>query len=132
MAYDKKKMKCPYCSRELSINGMTQHVRFNHPNEVEDFKKNRKAYIDKNTLSNDAPEPEVPTPVEAETVESKVEVEDAPAESFPEPEEEEEEFFRIRKIDPEPEKPKSKPRRKRGKKEQPAKEGRRGLRIFRH
>ena len=108
MAYDKKKAKCPYCGTEMSINGMTQHVRFKHPSKYEDFKKNKASYIEKGKVDEDAPEKEIPEPVEPEEpAKTDLEVEDAEAESFQEPEQ-----FRIRQVKKGKGKPKPKTRTK--------------------
>ena len=99
MAYEKPKMKCPFCGQEISVNGMSQHVRFKHPEKTEDFKKNRERYVAEYTITADEPEPE-PTP-EPEPVEEPVAVEVEPEtedEKFLDGGEPEEEYFRIRQV----------------------------------
>lgn len=125
MAYDKAKMKCPYCGTEMSINGMTQHVRFKHPEKYEDFKSNKAAYVDKGKVADDAPEPEVQEPVEPEEP-AAVSVEADADEPF---QEDEPEFFQIRQVkkdepEPKPDKPKRK-QRKSTKKQEPKPETKR-------
>ena len=107
--YAKPKMQCPFCGQELAVPGMTQHVRFKHPEKVEDFNKNRERYIAEYTVKDDKPEPEeIPEPVEPEEpAKTDLEVEDAEAESFQEPEQ-----FRIRQVKKGKGKPKPKTRTK--------------------
>ena len=133
MAYDKTKMKCPFCGTEISINGMTQHVRFKHPEKFDDFKKNKAAYVEKYKIVDGAPEPEVIETVEPEepttVITETEEVNDASAETFPDEEPEPE--FTIRQV--KRDKPKSEPK-KRGKskteKPEPVPK-KRGFRLFR-
>lgn len=81
----KSYIKCPYCKDEITISGMTMHVKVKHPDKFEEFKTNfaelKKTAVVKESGNRSPPpqgkeppkidEPEPPAPPAAKPPEEK-------------------------------------------------------------
>ena len=76
----KIEVKCPYCDGVYAASGMTAHVRHKHPDKYEEFKANRAAIIEKNTIVEGELSPPASAPEEKTTIEPPEPANPAPTE----------------------------------------------------